>query len=61
VFLVLLAILVALAFGYTAATLAAAKGHRFWPFFLLGFALPLIGTIVVAAMPAADRSAAPEQ
>ena len=55
-FFALLVILVALAFGYTAATLATAKGHRFWPFFVLGFVLPLIGTIVAAAMPAVDQS-----
>lgn len=59
-FFVMLAVLVALAFGYTAATIAAAKGHSFWTFFALGFALPLIGTIVAAAMPtAADQPPAP--
>jgi hypothetical protein len=54
-FFVLIALLAALAFGYTAGSIAESKGHHFWPYFWLGFALPVIGTIIAAALPTADQ------
>jgi hypothetical protein len=54
-FLGLIALLVALGFGYTAGSIAESKGHSFGLFFVLGFFFPLIGVIVAAVIgPAAS-------
>jgi len=57
VFLGLIALLVALGFGYTAASIAESKGHSFGLFFLLGFFFPLIGVIVAAVVSPASPEA----
>jgi len=57
VFLGLIAVLVALGFGYTAGSIAESKGHSFGLYFALGFFFPLIGVIVAAAIgPAAPET-----
>lgn len=55
--LVLLAVVVALGFGYTAASIAESKGRPFARFFLLGFLLPVFGVVVAALSAAADQGA----
>jgi len=43
-------------FGLSAGTVAKIKGHSFFLWFLIGFCLPILGTIVALAAPNERRS-----
>jgi hypothetical protein len=42
-------------FGFIAASIAAKKGLSFWPFFFLGFLIPILGILIAALIPGGSR------
>ena len=42
-------------FGFIAASIASKKGLSFWPFFFLGFLIPILGILIAALIPGGSR------
>jgi hypothetical protein len=42
-------------FGFIAASIAAKKGLSFWPFFFLGFLIPILGILIAALIPGGSQ------